>query len=677
MKVAFYPKLANDGIRKNKRLYIPYLLTGTVMVMMYYIVSFLASTEILEHMKGGSVLRTMLPLGSVVIAVFSLTFLFYSNSFLIRQRNKEFGLYNILGMDKGNLGRVMYWENLITSTISIFTGLVLGIVLSKLAELVMLNLLNQKINYTIRLDLLSAGKTAILFVGIYVILLLNSVIKVRRSNPLELLHSSNVGEKAPKANWLFAILGVLILGVAYYIAISVEQPLTAMVWFLVAVILVIVATYLLFISGSVAFCRILQKNKRYYYKPNHFVSVSSMVYRMKRNGAGLASICILITMVLVMLSSTLSLYIGAEDALTNQYPQDIALRLSVPNVEQFTKENFTQMCQWVQENVPVQKDVLEYSSGEIAGLLTEDGILVDKNAVNQFDFTTYENVGYLQIITLEDYNRVMGTSETLKEDECLLYCFRTNYNGKTFSIEGGSPLKVKSVLKEMFISGYSVMQIVPTITLVTADFNDVVKPLLSLMNSWGDSMLQLFWNYSFDMDTDTKTQLATYELLRDNIHEIVIREEDGSYSYRLDGKEAERAEYYGLYGGLFFIGILLSIVFLFAAVLIIYYKQISEGFEDQKRFEVMQKVGMTKRDIRKSINSQILTVFFLPILFAGLHLAFAFPIVWKLLQLFSLSNMKLMIFVTFCSFLVFALLYALVYKITSNAYFTIVSGRNK
>ena len=677
MKIVFYPKLAVEGVRKNKSLYIPYLLTGAVMVMMYYIISHLAGAEMLEHMKGGGILRTVLPLGSVVVAVFSLFFLFYSNSFLIRQRYKEFGLYNILGMNKGNLGRIMLWENMIAASIAIVTGLVMGIAFAKFAELCMLNILNQEITYTLRLDMESVRRTAIVFLGIYFILLLNSYLKVRRSNPLQLLQSSNVGEKPPKANWILAAFGVILLGTAYYIAVSIKQPLSAFAWFLVAVLMVIIATYLLLISGSVAFCRLLQKNKGYYYKPNHFVSVSSMVYRMKRNGAGLASICILITMVLVMLSASLSLYIGAEDSLNSRYPDDIALRIPVPGKEYFNEESFSKMRTKVQEKVPHQENILEYSSGEIAGLFTKEGIIVDQKSHTEFDMSTYENVGYLLIMTLDDYNRIMGTDETLKADECLLYCVRTEYTGDTFAIEGGSPLKVKAAYNGEYTVGYSALQVVPTITLVTDNFEGVTEHLLPLTDRHGDSLLQLYWCYSFDMEEDAEAEIAAYDLLRREMHDIAIPCEDGSYSYSIDGKEDGRAEFYGMYGGLLFIGILLSVVFLFAAVLIIYYKQISEGFEDRKRFEVMQKVGMTEKDIHKSVNSQILTVFFLPLVFAGVHLGFAFPIVWKLLQLFNFSNISLMLLVTFGSFLVFALVYALVYKITSNAYYVIVSGKKE
>lgn len=674
MRGSFYFKLAQEGIRKNRRLYIPYLLTGAVMAMMSYIIFFLSSSEMLEHMKGGGVLRTLLPVGSVVIATFSLMFLFYSSSFLIRQRYREFGLYHVLGMDKKDLSKIIFWENLISAVVSIVSGLFFGILLSKFAELVMHNLLLEEVNYHFRIDFASAGKVVILFCGIFILLYLRSCHKVRRSNSLELLHSANVGEKPLKANWLFAVAGVVLLAAAYYIAVSIKQPLTALMWFFVAVIMVIIATYLLFITGSVALCRLLQKNKRYYYKPNHFVSVSSMVYRMKRNGAGLASICVLITMVLVMLSATLSLYIGAEDSLLQLYPKDISMRLFLPGMEYFDEESFARMRSGIDTVVPEKQDAAECGGVDIPGLITNDGILVDQESHQSFELSTYESVGYVHIISLENYNEMMGTAKTLEADECLLHCFRTKYSGDTFTIENCQPLQVKEILDEMYVSGYAAMLMVPTITLVVSDIPGLVEPLSTMKNSWGYDVMEVFWSYDFNLDGDEHTQIDVYDRLWDEIQNIVIPNEDGSMTYSLNCRAAERTTFYGLYAGLFFIGVLLSIIFLFAAVLIIYYKQVSEGYEDQKRFAVMQNVGMTKRDIRKSINSQVLTVFFTPLLLVGLHLAFAFPIIWKLLQLFNFTNLMLMIIVTVECFLVFALVYGIVYKLTSNAYFSIVSG---
>lgn len=668
MKTGFYSKIAWDGIKKNSRIYFPYILTGAVMVMMSYIIFFLSSSEMLIHMKGGGVLRRLLPVGSVVITLFSILFLFYSNSFLLRQRNREFGLYNILGMDKRNLGKIMGSESLISAGLAIGSGLILGIAFSKFAELVMYNLLHEKIVYTMRIDLLSAGKTAALFAGVYFLLLLNSLWKVHRLSPLELLHSDQIGENPPKANWAFAVIGVILLAVAYYIALSIEQPISV-IWLMAAVIMVIIATYLLFISGSVALCKLLQKNRRYYYKANHFISVSSMAYRMKRNGAGLASICILVTMVLVMLCSTISLYVGAEDALNTQYPNDIAMQLYIPSSRDFNEETFSEMKSKVDALVPEKENVTAFSDIAIPGLFTDEGMILDQS-VNMFSMSNYEQVGYLRIIGLADYNRIMDKSETLADGECLLYCFRTEYSSDTFTIENCRTLKIKSQPDEMYISPFTSVQVIPAIILVVSDPSDLIEPIANEDESYAER----YWSCTFDMDADAEEIIAAYQTIKANIGDIVVHADNGGYSYSLNCREEERSGFYGMYAGLFFIAVLISVVFLFAAVLIIYYKQISEGYEDCDRFEIMQKVGMTKEDIRKSVNSQVLTVFFAPLLLAGIHLAFSFPVLWKLLMLFNFTNLSLMIIVTAVCFSVFALVYGLVYKITSNAYYAIVSG---
>lgn len=328
MKTGFYPRLALDGIRKNKKLYIPYILTGMCMVMMYYVIMFLQFSKNIRSAVESVTVTTVLALGSWVIAIFSCIFLFYTNSFLMKRRKKEFGLYNILGMDKNNLGKIIFWETAVIWAITLVGGLGLGIAFSKLAELAMLSVLQLETNYSFTISSQGLGMSAIIFSVIYLLLLLNSIRQIRHSAAVSLIKSENTGEKPPKANWLFGIAGIVLLAVAYYIAVTIKEPIQAITLFFVAVIMVIVATYLIMISGSVLFCRILQRKKSYYYKPNHFVSVSSMTYRMRRNGAGLASICVLATMVLVMLSSTASLYFGAEDAIVSRYPRDINIELS-------------------------------------------------------------------------------------------------------------------------------------------------------------------------------------------------------------------------------------------------------------------------------------------------------------------------------------------------------------
>ena len=676
MKISFYSKLAWEGIRKNKRLYFPYIFTGCVMVMMYYILSSLIESPALAHMPGGSVLMTVLLLGCVVIAVFSLLFLFYTNSFLIKQRYREFGLYNILGMDKRNISKIMVWETLFVAVYAIGLGLIAGIVLSKAAELVLLNLLNMEITYTLSLGLVTLRQATLIYGGIYLLLLLNSLIKVSRSKPLELMQSSKVGERIPKRNWIFGVAGIILLGVAYYLAASIEEPLAALANFFVAVIMVIIGTYLVFMSGSVVFCKLLQKNKKYYYKSNHFVSVSSMVYRMKRNGAGLASICILLTMVLVMISSTTSLYFGEEDALKNRCPNDVNITMTFDTIEGISDTNLNMLRDSIRQYSGEDVNLKGVRACEIPGLITQEGITIDTSSHVNFSASTYNNVGYLSVLSIDDYNNMMGTNETLADDECFVYCDRLNYQWDTFTMEYGATYKVKAQLDDFQVDGDTAAMIMPTVFLVVNDIYVFSEPVKDMKNSNGAPMMMYDWRCGFNVDT-TDIENKTSENLKEMFRNMYIENNDAFYSYSVQNRDAMRASFYDVYGSLFFLGIMLSIVFLLAAVLIIYYKQISEGYEDHSRFEIMQKVGMKKKDIRKSINSQMLTVFYLPLIFAGIHLTLAFPFISKILMLFAMDNIILNVIVNLICFAVFGSFYAIVYKITSNSYYTIVSGRKE
>ncbi len=672
MKAGFYPKLAWEGIQKNKRLYVPYILTGCMMVMMFYILGFLMESPALGSMKGGSVLMTVLPLGCMVIAIFSVLFLFYTNSFLIRQRYREFGLYNILGMDKKNIGRIMVWESLYVAVLAVGIGVIAGIVLSKGAELVLLNLLNMEISYSLSIGKKALALTPAVYGVIYILLLFNSLIRVGCSKPLELMQSNRAGERTPKCTWLFAVVGVGLLAMAYYLAVSIQEPLSAMLWFFIAVILVIIGTYLLFIAGSVVFCRLLQKNKRYYYQPNHFVSVSSMVYRMKRNGAGLASICILLTMVLVMISSTTCLYFGEEDSLSRRYPNDINITVTFQEIEGIGEESLDFLREQFGAYSREDTDLTGMRACEIPGLITEEGILIDysKNA----DLTlSYDNVGYLSVISLEDYNSRMGEEKTLAEKECLVFCERLDFSWETFTMEYGETLQVKEQLTEFQVDGDSLAMMMPTVYLVVEDIESFIKPVQELKNSAGTSMMLYNWRCGFDMNGEEAERTAVAKL-REVLKTLATGENSGKMTYSIESRAIQREAFYDLYGSLFFLGIMLSIVFLMAAVLIIYYKQICEGYEDAARFEIMQKVGMTKQDIKKSINSQMLTVFFLPLMFAGIHLFFAFPFITKIFRMFAYDNIFLSIMVNLICFFLFGLLYTLVYKITSGVYYAIVSG---
>ena len=682
MKKGFYSKLAWTGIRKNKKLYTPYILTCIGMVMMFYIVSFLSISDILNSMPGGDTMQMMLGFGCGVIGVFALIFLFYTNSFLVRRRKKEFGLYNILGMGKWNLARVLLWESLIIAGISLAIGLFFGIVFSKFAELAMINILSAEITFSLTIAPQAIIQTLALFAGIFLLILLNTLRQIHLTNPIELLHSENVGEKPPKANWFFALAGVVILGGAYYLAVSIEDPIMAMLWFFVAVIMVIVATYLLFISGSVAVCRILQKKKNYYYKANHFVSVSSMAYRMKRNGAGLASICILCTMVLVMVSSTVCLYIGTEDSLRAYYPRNICLDTQaskISTIDSETTDRIRELSdQVLLENGQGGKNTLDYRVAEFPGYISDGVVQTDQSSVPTFQLSTYSDVWQVFVISLDDYNRLMGQQETLRDDEVLIYTTIENgYTEETIAIDNAKPMKVKKAVTHFTDNGIDAVETVPSLYIFVPDFEQYLAPLMDATDDNGNPAIELHWFYGFDLECDDEIQIQIYRQIQNGLGQLSFSSEDDSFVIQCESVANERQVFYGLYGGLFFLGILLGVVFIFAAVLIIYYKQISEGYEDQSRFEIMQKVGMTQKDIRKSINSQVLTVFFLPLIAAGIHLCFAFPLISKLLTLFNLTNLHLLILTTIACYLIFTLFYMLVYKITSKAYYSIVNGIGK
>ena len=682
MRAGLYPKLAWDGIRKNKRFYLPYILTCIGMVMMFYIIHYLAAMPTLKDMPGGDTMEMVLGLGTWVVALFAVIFLFYTNSFLMRRRQKEFGLYNMLGMGKNHLSLLLLWENGILFVISMVGGLLGGILLSKMAELFMLMLLGGEVTYTLRIDPDAFGDTWVIFIPVFALIFLKGLIQIRRSSAIALIKSETVGEKPPKANYLFGISGIFILAGAYYIALSIESPLIAMVWFFVAVCMVIVATYLLFISGSVMLCRLLQKNKHYYYKPNHFVSVSSMVYRMKRNGAGLASICILSTMVLVIMMGAGSLYAGKEDSLNTRYPHEFAVSvdfLTDGETKRYSEEKadyfYAQVDEVLNSYDVTPENAEQVLSTTATGMLKDGALILDPSTVDAANTETMEYVTQVYLIPLSAYNQCMGTDKTLNSGEVFLHCVRRTYDAPVITLSDGTVLTVKEHLTDMMGSGEAAMQIIPSMFIVTDDIEAVMESFNKELGSMsGEYKCRLEVSYSFDADLSEEQQMELGEAIRERVRELDYTGDGGFYSYNVECKAEERADFYGLFGGIFFLGIFLSILFLAATVLIIYYKQVTEGYEDEARFEIMRKVGMTAKDIRKSINSQMLTVFFLPLVTAAVHTAFAFPIVQKLLAIFNLRNTALSLMVTGVAIVIFGIFYGVIYKITSNAYYSIVCG---
>lgn len=677
MKKGIYSRLALTGIKKNKKLYIPYILTCIGMVMMFYIITFLSSSDMMMNYPGGETMRGILGFGVYVIGFFAVIFLFYTNSFLVRRRKKEFGLYNILGMGKRNIARVMLWETLFIGAFSIAVGMALGVLFSKLAELVMVNIMSMDVTFGVTIDYKAIYYTVVLFAVIFFLILLNSLRQVHLSNPIALLHSENAGEKPPKANWFFAVLGVLILGCAYYLAVTIKDPVTTLAAFFFAVIMVIIATYLIFISGSVAFCKILQKKKNYYYKTNHFVSVSSMSYRMKRNGAGLASICILCTMVLVMISSTVCLYLGKEDSLRERYPRNINVTMTSQIYSDLISQDADDVAKRTFETAenmgytPV--NAIDYTMLSFVSYMRDGEIVFDEDE-NGFNYVSGD-LWQIFIVSLDDYNRLTGSQENLDEDEVMIYTSKDmDYNYDVLKIKGQEPLNIKKVVTDFENNGVDTMQIIPALYIFVPDLEVQVQKISEQSQ---DTLGNINRFVGYDLEATDQQQTDVFSEIYDWLRTSQVNSADGSMYVYVEGSANEKLEFFGIYGGLFFLGIILGIVFIFAAVLIMYYKQVSEGYEDQSRFEIMQKVGMTKREIKKSINSQMLTVFFMPLIAAGVHLAFAFPMIYKMLILLGLVNKVFLIMVTVGCFLLFALLYMLVYKITSRAYYSIVSGGNE
>ena len=659
MKGLLYFRLACSGIRKNRKLYVPYLLTVIGMVMMSQIMQSLSYSPALHAMKGGSQMEMILSLGKIVIAVFAGVFLLYTNSFLIRRRYREFGLYNVLGMDKNALSKVVFWENLIVAVIGLAVGLALGTLLYKLAELGLVNMIRGQVDDSFVVEPEALKFTLVLFAIIFALIMARSLVQVRRSNPLELLHSEAAGEKPPRANYLLGFLGVALLAGAYYMAVTISNALSAFTWFFVAVLMVIAGTYLVMISGSVVLCRLLQKWKGYYYKKQHFVSVSSMAYRMKRNGAGLASICILATMVLVMISSTGSLYIGAEDAIAVRYPYDSTVKLYFGRLDELDDRNVEKIQRTMERTLEAQKvtptaeKIFRYVS--VSGALLEDRLVTDYTEVNAV--MNYNQVYSLYLLSQADYNRMYGTDIALQPGQAMVQVYNGSWNGSHIQV-GALELDIVGQLP----CGLEMedMTLVPSLVLVVSDLQQASVP----------EECNMIFSCGYDFGLPEEETLEAHRALEAAVKALASEQK---IHCRVECPIVERQDFYITFGGLFFIGMILSAMFIAAAALIIYYKQVSEGYEDQSRFAIMRKVGMTRQDIKKSVNSQILTVFFIPLLMAGVHLAFAFPLVWQLLTMFSLTNKRLAICTNIGAFLIFCVFYVVIYRFTAHAYYRIVS----
>ena len=611
-------------------------------------------------MVGSSTMMTMMSMCSVIIALFAIVFLFYTNSFLMKRRKKEFGVFNILGMEKSHIAKTMAWENFYVTLISIVGGLVIGIALDKAMFLLIAQVLNEEITLGFFISDKAIISTIVMFCIIFLLILLNSIRQIHTANPIELVTAGNAGEREPKTKWVLAILGLLSLGAGYYIALTIENPLTALVYFLFAVILVIIGTYMLFTAGSIALLKILRKNKKYYYKTKHFTSISGMIYRMKQNAVGLANICILSTAVLVMVSSTSSLMLGMQDVIATRYPDDFIVYSNEASEERAYESFDTIRKLQEEQNLNVTSE-REYRYLVFPAFINGDTFEVTRDAT----FSSLGNLNNLIFVSLSDYNRVMGTDKTLAENEVLIYSDSLQFDSPTLKIFDRE-YSVKEKIDEFIGNGLIVAVAANTQFIVLPDGTDIDELYALQKEALSDGASEIQYYYGFNSDADEETQRVFYRTL---LEDYVGHGYEGS----IESKADSRSEFVGLYGGFFFIGIFLGVLFIMATVLIIYYKQISEGYDDKQRYEIMQKVGMTHQEIKNSIRSQVLTVFFLPLIVAGIHIAVAFPIINKLLALLNLLNVQLFLTCTVVCYVVFAVMYLLIYLLTARTYYKIVS----
>lgn len=659
MNKMLYPKLAVNNIKKNAQTYMSYVLACIGTIMMFYNMCFLAVVKDIGYISDSASLRYILFLGAVVIGIFSVIFLFYTNSFLIKRRKKEFGLFNILGMEKKHVARIMFFETLFIALISLVAGVLAGILLSKLMILLLFKIISFEVTFGFEIPIPAVLSTFALFSGIFALNLIYNICRVHLSKPIELLKGGNVGEKEPRTKWILAGIGAICLGIGYNIALTVESPLAALNIFFVAVILVIIGTYCLFTAGSIAILKMLRKNKRYYYKLKHFISVSGMIYRMKRNAAGLANICILSTAVIIMLSTTISLYVGVEDVLRTRYPRNIIVNATNVSDEQADKLDAIIKEQTEKANT-VQKNVIRYRA--MSFYTIQDGASFTAGESQSF---SYNNIAMVYFITLDDYNKMENRSASLSNGEALLYTLVGDITGDTLSFNGFK-LSIKERLTSLNIEDDNTSAMLTSCYYVVVDDIKTIKQVYDSLGGNNGDMDELSYYYGFDVSGDKDIRINLVKALQNAIRNI------GVTGY-VEGPEISRESFYSLYGGLFFLGLFLGLLFIMATVLIIYYKQITEGYDDKERFEIMQKVGMSRAEIKKSIHSQVLTVFFLPLAAAVIHLAFAFKVITKLLSVFNLTNIPLFAACTTITIIVFAIFYTIVYALTARTYYKIVS----
>ena len=672
MNSNIYGKLAVTNLKNNGKSYLPYVLASAFSVMMYFILDNLYRNRSL--VEKGSPLAIMLSYAAAVLLIFSVIFLFYINSFLIKRRKKELGIYNILGMEKGHLAKMLFLESVMTTAASIIGGILAGILFGKLVYLILLKILHMggKIEY--RVSLASAGMTTILFGVIFILIFLYNLLQMKISNPIELLRGGNTGEREPKTKWIMTIIGIFCLAGGYYIALTTKEPLAALGKFFVAVILVIVGTYFLFMAGSIAFLKILRNKKSYYYKMKHFTAVSGMIYRMKQNAVGLANICILSTMVLVMVSMTVSLYGGMNDVIATRFPYEA--KITGSGIDQNEEEQIEEIVNDITvKNHTDSTSQIRFHKGEFTTVYNDKAKKFDMMAAGNY---TDSNVSELVMIPLSDYNQIEGKNVKLNENEILLY-HRNHKNSDTENKKdkeviqlGDRSCTVAAELDSLTIAKADATNTVDGWYVVVKDSSIITSHLKEVYESSNiyDELKEYYgkiqYSYSFNLIGSSKNRIKTEKSIQEQLQKDFTQ-------CSIESRELSRKNFYELYGGFLFIGIFLGIIFLMATTLIIYYKQISEGYDDRERYQIMMKVGMSRQEVKQSIRSQVLLVFFLPLIMAVVHLAFAFRIITKLLSVLNLTNVSLFFMCTVGTVVVFVIIYAVIYIITAREYYKILA----
>ncbi|MCI5593839.1 MAG: ABC transporter permease [Clostridiales bacterium] len=664
MRKALYMRLAAGNLKKNRQLYGPYLIACIVTVMMMCIMILLEGDRGLNTIEGGQSVAATLMFGCIVIAIFSLIILVYINSLLIKQRKKEFALYNVLGMEKRHISKVLFWESAYTAVISIGAGLIFGAVFSKLMQLILMKIIGGEISFSIDVSFSVLVFTAAIFAVFFLLVLLMNIRTIRIAQPVELLRGGSEGEREPKSKWVLAVLGVVFLAAGYVMSIMTKDVVSAITLFFIAVICVIIGTYLMFIAFSIVLLKGLKKNKRYYYQTKHFATVSGMIYRMKRNAAGLASICILSTMVIVTVSTTVCLYAGIGDIIKQAYPYDVNVKY-YPYSQQ-TSDTLSADARDIAQQQGVEiKELYAFSKLSFMANRKGDTLSIDKDTADG----RITNDGFVDVtvITPADYKRITGEDAGLKKGEALIYSENGGFGDKVEIL--GEEYKASEIKEfpEATLSSSAASRCG-----IVADSSEAVEAISRRYEKLMDCESYINGGMYINLDgTDDEKIAFTGELndrIQDNTGEKLNYEFMSAESRQLIEKDGS----YSFYGAFFFLGMFLGLVFIFATVMIIYYKQVSEGYDDRKRFDIMQKVGMTEAEVKQTIRSQVLIVFFLPLAAAAMHVAFAFPMIRRILAAFSMTNVTLFAVCTAATFIGFAVIYLLVYLQTSKTYYSIV-----